>query len=81
MRNWLFVILVAALAAPAFAQQNVPEIPYESIPDFLKYPAEMNLGELSGVAVNSQGHVFALSRSNISGPAFGRAGHAALGVR
>lgn len=71
MKRWYFLILVVALAAPAFAQQNVPEIPYESVPDFLKYPAEMNLGELSGVAVNSQGHIFVLSRSDISGPAFG----------
>src|SRR5262245_22904026 len=31
----------------------------------------MNFGEVSAVAVNSRGHVFALSRSDISGPAFG----------
>jgi len=65
-----FLVPLALAAAPMFAQ-SVPEIPYESVPDFFKYPAEMNLGEMSGVAVNSKGHVFMLSRSNISGPAFG----------
>ena len=71
MKYSLLVVVFILLAVPVLAQQNVPEIPYDSVPDFLKYPAEMNLGELSGVAVNSQGHVFALSRSNITGPAFG----------
>jgi len=34
----------------------------------------MNLGEASGVAVNSSGHVFVFSRSNsANGPAFGAA--------
>src|SRR3954468_26563 len=65
------LLSLALLAAPVFAQQKVPEIQYESVPDYFKYPPEMNLGEMSGVAVNSQGHVFMLSRSNISGPAFG----------
>jgi hypothetical protein len=64
------VTLAAFLAAPVIAQQEVPEIRFESVPDYFQYPAEMNLGEMSGVAVNSKGHVFMLSRSNISGPAF-----------
>lgn len=65
------LLLLPFLVALAFAQKPVPEIPYESVPDYFKYPAEMNLGEMSGVAVNSQGHVFMVSRSNITGPAFG----------
>jgi sugar lactone lactonase YvrE len=60
--------LLALSAGVAFAQQ---EIPFESVPDYFKYPAEMNLGEMSGVAVNAQGHVFMLSRSNVSGPLYG----------
>ena len=61
----------ALLAAQAFAQQNVPEIAFDSVPDFLKLPAGMNFGEVPGVAVNSKGHVFVFTRSNsASGPAF-----------
>ena len=67
----LLMLLVTLLAAPAFAQQAIPEIPFDSVPDYFKYPDEMNLGEMASVAVNSKGHVFMLSRSSISGPAFG----------
>ncbi|MFZ0821437.1 MAG: peptidyl-alpha-hydroxyglycine alpha-amidating lyase family protein [Candidatus Acidiferrales bacterium] len=57
---------------PANAQQGtVPEIRYRSVADFLKLPADMNLGEVSGVAVNSKGHVFVFSRGNTTGPAYG----------
>jgi DNA-binding beta-propeller fold protein YncE len=66
----VLVTLPALVGAPALAQQSPPEIPFESVPDYFQYPAAMNLGEMSGVAVNSKGHVFMLSRSNISGPAF-----------
>ena len=68
--KWLLVLLTL-LSAPAFAQQSVPEIPFDSVPDYFRYPAEMNLGEMASVAVNSKGHVFMLSRSNLSGPLFG----------
>jgi hypothetical protein len=67
----LLVVLLTLLAIPASAQEAVPGIPFESVPDFLKLPEEMNFGEVSAVAVNSKGHVFVLSRSNISGPAYG----------
>ena len=65
--------LVAGLlaAAPLFAQgqvlkakaQNVAEIPYESVPNFLKFPPGLYLGEGIGVATNSKGHVFVYTRS------------------
>ena len=66
----LLAVVLSLVAVPAFAQQSVPEIPFESVPDYFQYPAEMNLGEMSGVAVNSKGHVFMLSRSNVSGPLY-----------
>ena len=55
-------------AAPSFAQskakaQNVPEIPFESVPNFLKFPPSIYLGEGIGVATNSKGHVFVYTRS------------------
>src|SRR5271165_3317799 len=55
------------------AQQPVPEIPFESIPNPLKFPRDLYLGEASGVAVNSKGHVFVFSRGNTSGPAYAAA--------
>ena len=52
----------AALAARAKAQ-NVPEIPYDSVPNLLKFPANLYLGEGIGVATNSKGHIFVYTRS------------------
>ena len=42
-----------AAAAPGVV--TVPEIPFDSATDFLKYSSDMNLGEVLGVAVNSKG--------------------------
>ena len=68
----LIIALVALLGAAPHAQQPVPEIPFDSVPNFLKLPADMNLGEASGVAVNSKGDVAVFTRSNSAGgPAYG----------
>jgi hypothetical protein len=72
MKRLLFV-LALLLAGPAFAQQSVPQIPFRSVPDFLKLPNDMYLGEVSGVAVNSKGHVFVFTRGNTNGPAYSAA--------
>jgi streptogramin lyase len=61
---------IALLCLNAFAQQSVPEIPFDSAPNFFKLPADLHLGEASGVAVNSKGHVFIFSRGNSTGPAY-----------
>src|SRR5271156_2072266 len=62
---------IALLAPVAFAQQNVPQIPFDSVADFPKLPPGMNFGEVPGVAVNSKGHVFVFTRSNSAGgPAY-----------
>jgi len=54
----------ATLAAQSKAKaQNVPEIPYDSVPNFLKFPPNVYLGEGIGVATNSKGHVFVYTRS------------------
>src|SRR5437763_10768927 len=52
----------AAAQATATAQ-NVPEISYTSVPNFLKMPAGETLGEAIGVATNSKGHIFVYHRS------------------
>jgi DNA-binding beta-propeller fold protein YncE len=67
-----FFLAFVLLAGPAFAQQAVPEIPFDASINFLKLPADMNLGEASGVAVNSRGEIAVFSRSNsANGPAYG----------
>src|SRR6201996_8367847 len=71
MRRWLFV-LPLLMGSQAFAQQ-VPTINFDSVPNPLKLPTNMYFGEVSGVAVNSKGHVFALSRGNTTGPAYAAA--------
>src|SRR5437867_10387025 len=71
MKRTLSVVFML-LATTAFAQQAVPEIPFDSVPNFLKLPPDMNLGEASGVAVNSKGEIAVFTRSNsASGPAYG----------
>jgi sugar lactone lactonase YvrE len=64
----LSAIALVLCAGPALAQnkataQNVPEIPYDSVPNFLKLPAGEYLGESVGVATNSKGHTFVYHRS------------------
>ncbi len=54
------VLVVAQSKAKA---QNVPEIPFDSVPNFLKLPPSIYLGEGIGVATNSKGHVFVYTRS------------------
>src|SRR5712692_785984 len=63
-------VLFFFVAAPLFAQQP-PEIRYHSVPNFLKLPPDLHLGEATGVAVNSKGHIFVFSRGNSTGPAYG----------
>src|SRR5262245_41195025 len=60
-------------ASPALAQQSVPSINFESVPNPLKLPRNMYFGEVSGVSVNSKGHVYVLSRGNTTGPAYAAA--------
>jgi len=65
-------LLLVSLAGGLAAQQaqTVPQIPYHSVPDFLKLPPDLYFGEVAGVAVNSKSHVFVFSRGNTTGPAY-----------
>jgi streptogramin lyase len=69
--NRVLTVALVAAGAAAYAQQAVPEIPYDSVPNFLKLPADLYLGEAAGVAVNSKRHIFVFSRGNATGPAYG----------
>ena len=77
MKSVFVVVLAAALLSNAAQERpvptppTVPELEFDSIPDFFKLPEGMNFGEVSGVAVNSKGHVFVFTRSNSAGgPAY-----------
>jgi DNA-binding beta-propeller fold protein YncE len=69
----LFLALSGSIfSASISAQQTrVPEIPFRSVPGFLKLPSDLYLGEVAGVAVNSKGHLFVFSRGSTTGPAYG----------
>ena len=67
-RTLVLAIVMLSTASPLLAQtkakaENVPEIPYHSVPNFLKLPPNLYLGEGIGVATNSKGHVFVYTRS------------------
>src|SRR3954452_6529111 len=76
--KYSLAVVLALFAAPYFASaedlspaqknakakaRDVPEIPFDSAPNFLKLPANLYLGEGIGVATNSKGHIFVYTRS------------------
>ena len=55
---------VSSLSAQTKAKaENVPLIPYKSVPNFFKLPADLYFGEGIGIATNSKGHIFIYHRS------------------
>src|SRR4051812_8898403 len=74
MRN-TFCLLLLVLVSPALiAQQKVPDIAFDSVPDFFQLPPGKNFGEVPGVAVDSNHHIYVFPRSNpAGGPAYGAA--------
>ena len=73
MRFWL-IALFMLFCPQAFAQPRPPPvIEFNSVPDPLKLPDNLYLGEVSGVAVDSKGHAFVLTRGNTTGPAYAAA--------
>ena len=68
----LLAVLTTGGAGAQAPQATVPEIPFDSVPDFLRLPQGMNFGAVAGVAVDSKRQVYVFSRSgSASGPAFG----------
>jgi len=71
-------VRAAALALAAWSvgsvyAQSVPLIAYDANIDLLQMPKDLYLGEVTGVAVNSQKHIFVFSRGNTIGPAYAAA--------
>ena len=71
MKRILAALLV--LSSPCAFAQQVPIIEYESVPNPVKLPKDMHLGEVTGVAVNSKGNIYVFSRGNTTGPAYAAA--------
>jgi len=67
------VFAASLFVACASAAAQVPAIPFDSVPEPLQLPNDLYFGEVTGVAVNSKGHVFVLSRGNTTGPAYAAA--------
>ena len=67
MKRAIHLCLVAAVLLSAgslvSAQLNIAEIPYDSVPNFLKTPDDIYIGEAVGVATNSKGNVFVYTRT------------------
>ena len=63
------VVAIVLAGAPVLVAQskakatNVPEIMYDSVPNFFKMPPNVYFGEGIGVATNSKGHVWVYTRS------------------
>src|ERR1700694_5498858 len=75
MKRVSIVLALALLVMPAFAQQAVPDLPFESVP-FLKITPDSNLSECLAVAMNSKGHLVVLNHPGTSatgGPVYGNA--------
>ena len=72
MKNFSSSLALIMALSPCFAQDVVPTIPFDAV-NPLSMPKDLYLGEVSGVAVNSKGHVFVFSRGNTSGPAYAAA--------
>jgi DNA-binding beta-propeller fold protein YncE len=65
MKRFIQLLLAAALMSgiPIVAQSPVPDIPFDSSVEPLKFPDTIQLGEAAGVATNSKGDVFVYTRT------------------
>jgi len=58
-----FVVQVLRLQAQVESEQ-VLEMPYRVVPNFLKLPSDLYFSEVSGVALNSKGHIFVFQQGS-----------------
>jgi DNA-binding beta-propeller fold protein YncE len=57
---WLFI---APITRASHAQQAVPEIRFDATADFLKLPADVQFGEVAGVAMDTRRHLYVFTRT------------------
>ena len=65
--HWLRLAILAALlnTASTFscrAEEPIPKLNYEAVPDFFKLPPGEHFVEVAGVAVNPKGHIYVFHR-------------------
>ena len=72
MKRALIGLIVAGRAAGAGPAEQL-NIAFNSVANPVRLPHNMYFGEVSGVALNSKGHIFVLSRGNTTGPAYAAA--------
>lgn len=65
--QWLRLSILAALSTaalnlPCRAEEPIPNLNYEAVPDFFQLPPGEHFVEVAGVAVNSKGHIYVFHR-------------------
>src|SRR5437667_11064938 len=63
-RGWsiLAALSMAALNLACRAEEPIPKLNYEAVPDFFQLPPGEHFVEVAGVAVNSKGHIYVFHR-------------------
>jgi DNA-binding beta-propeller fold protein YncE len=59
----LFLSATASVAETVTPDARVAALPYRVVPDFFQWPKEWHFGEVSGVAIDSRGHIFVFQRT------------------
>src|SRR5262245_44060928 len=60
------VFSVSSLSRATAQAPRAADIAFDSVPNFLKLPPDMNFGEVAGIAVNSKGHIFVYHRGRLT---------------
>src|SRR5262249_17082293 len=60
--RFLFLFFAAVLIFHARAEESIPKLSYEAVPDFFQLPADQHFVEVAGVAVNTKGHIYVFHR-------------------
>jgi hypothetical protein len=63
MRRFIQILQSATFLAGLTASAQIPEIPFDSAVNVLKYPDNISIGEVAGVATNSKGDIFVYTRT------------------
>jgi DNA-binding beta-propeller fold protein YncE len=64
LSRWFAGAAVAlGLAASLAAQAQIPTMAFDSVPDFLKTPNDVYIGEVGGVGANAKGDIFVYTRT------------------
>ncbi len=63
VRRSIQILRSAALLAGLTVSAQVPEIRFDSAANVLKYPDNISIGEVAGVATNSKGEIFVYTRT------------------